>query len=464
MINQGSLMHLSEQTKPKAPQLPRILGLTSSVLMVVGIMIGTGIFKKIAPMSKLGLSEFSIIAAWIVAGIITMLGALSVSALTGLSDQSGGQYEYLRIIYGKFTAFIFGWSCFTIIGSASAAAMSLLFAQSLFALFPNADLGSPWVLKLNACLLILLLTLLNVRSTKKSAWLINLLTIGKIAGVLMLIIGGLMYNHTGQSSRPLVSDDSVFANLSVNNYIIAFFAAMLSAFWAYDGWLNVSFLSGEIKNPRRNIAWAIVGGTILVMVLYVFANISFLRVMDLQQFAVMGDTEIAARGVSDILFGKMGAVFLISLILISAVGSANGVVISYSRMYFKMAEDGVFFKSASRLHHRFKTPHVSIWISSVVSCLMVFWGNFDQLTDMIVFAGFIFYGMLSFGVVVMKRRGLIAAERMGYPFVPILFTLASAGLLFNTIVTQPLQTVAGIGLMCSGIPFYFYFKNKNKSC
>lgn len=443
----------------KSTTLPRVLGLTSSLFMVVGIMIGTGIFKKITPMAQLGLSESAIIGAWIVAGVITMLGALSVSALTGLSEESGGQYEYIRIIYGKFIAFLFGWSCFTIIGSASAAAMSMLFVQSLKNLFPFPFFENAWVLKCLTCAIIVLLTLINIRSTKVSSRLINLLTVGKVLGVVMLIVGGLfLFNGNNTTAFSKTTPD--VGNIFSNSYMTVFFAAMLSAFWAYDGWLNVSFMSGEIKNAKRHVATAIVGGTLLVMCLYVLTNLAYLRVLPLEKFSQVKEGEIAASYVSDILFGPKGSVLLMSLILISALGSANGNIITYSRMYYKMASDGLFFNKVSNIHAKYQTPHIALWATMCMSCVMVFWGNFDQLTDMIVFAGFIFYGMLALGVILMKRKGRVEARRIGYPFVPVLFTLASAGLLINTLITQPWQSLAGVGLICTGLPFYFLFKGK----
>jgi len=444
-----------EENKPVI--LKRVLGLTSSLLLVAGIMIGTGIFKKVAPMAASGLSSGYIIAAWVVAGIVTILGALSVSGLASLTTESGGEYEYIRIIFGNFIAFIFGWSCFTIIGSASVAAMSYLFTQSLNSILHTSFLENDLNIKITACVLIVMLTWLNIMGTKKSNFLNNVLTWLKIGGVLFLIAGGLIFY------RQPVSHDIVSTTNQFTGYELAsvFFAAMLSAFWAYDGWLSVAFISGEIKNPKRNVPVAIIAGISLVMVLYVLLNWAILKVLPVHQLASLDENQIAAAEMSKRIFGNSGNFLISLLILISALGSLNGIVITYSRMYFKMAMDGSFFAKAAAVHERYETPHVALLMAMFMSCLLVFSGSFDSLTDMIVFAGFLFYALLAYGLIRMKRKGLITVKNIGYPYVPVIYILFSLLLMVNTIVSQPKQTLFGVCLMLSGVPFYFYFKKKN---
>lgn len=439
--------------------LKRVLGLSSSILLVAGIMIGTGIFKKIAPMAASGLSGNYIIAAWVVAGIVTMMGALSISGLAALTTESGGEYEYLRIIFGNFVAFIFGWSCFTIIGSASVAAMSYLFTQSLNAIFHTPFLASDINIKILACLVIVLLTALNCFGTKESTMLNNVLTYLKIAGVMFLIIGSFFFFNGGHAGKTSIE---VHQEFSFSKITGVFFAAMLSAFWAYDGWLSVAFISGEIKNPRRNVPIAIVSGIFAVMVLYVLINIAFLKVLPLQTLANLKDNEIAASEMSKMVFGNAGNFLISLLILVSALGSLNGIVITYSRMYYKMSVDGMFFRKASVIHPRYETPFMALIYAMVVSCLLVFSGTFDTLTDMIVFAGFLFYAMLAWGLVLMKRKGLVDAKRIGYPYVPIVYIIFSLFLMVNTFIDQPRQTLFGVLLILSGVPFYFFFKYSNR--
>ncbi len=438
--------------------LKRVLGLTSSLLLVAGIMIGTGVFKKIAPMAASGLTETQIIAAWVVAGLITVFGALSVSGLAELTSDSGGEYEYLRIIFGDFPAFIFGWASFTIIGSASVAAMSHLFAGAVQSLFPSVFNVSVRSSNFLACFVIVVLTLLNSVGTQISARMNNVLTYLKIAGLTAIIVGAYFLYSGG----PTIITHVETKHTGSANVVSVFFAAMLSAFWAYDGWLSVAFMTGEIKNPKQNLPKAIVGGILLVMLLYVLVNLAFMKVMPLSQLGAMKDSEIAAAGVSHTIFGLYGNMLISLLVLISTLGSLNGIIITYSRMYYKMAADGYFFKGAEKVHARFETPHVALLYAMGMSCVLVFSGSFDMLTDMIVFAGFLFYGLLAVGLMMMRKNGKVKAVRIGYPIVPLLFILSSALLLLNTLYTQPLQALSGLGLMLSGVPFFYWFKSRSR--
>jgi APA family basic amino acid/polyamine antiporter len=438
--------------------LKRILGLGSTVMFVVGTMIGTGVFKKIAPMAATGMNETWIITAWVVAGVFTLMGALSISALAELTNDSGGEYEYLRIIFGNFPAFVFGWTSFTIIGSASAAAMSYLFIESIRDIFHFQWLDQPLFFKSMTCLSIVMLSLFNILGTRESTNMNNVLTYLKITGVAALIIGAFFF-APGQSSSLQNTDNSTGISHVANTSGI-FFMMMLSAFWAYDGWLNISFMSGEIKDPGKNVPKAIIGGITLVMMLYVFINLAYMRVLSLPQLAAYNENGIAASGVSERIFGSSGNLIIASLIMFSALGSLNGNIITYSRMYYKMGIDGLFFKKAAVVNQKFRTPHWSLLLSMVMSCLLVFTGSFDQLTNMIVFAGFLFYALLAFGVIIFRRQGKIKARGIGYPVTPVLFIVFSIVLLIHAFMEMPEESVLGIMLMSSAIPVYFLFKKR----
>ena len=442
------------------PSLKRIIGLASSLLLVAGIMIGTGVFKKIAPMAASGLSSSGILFAWLAAGIITIFGALSASALSELTTESGGEYEYIRLAFGQLPAFLFGWSCFTVIGSASVAAMSHLFASSLAALFPSLPmLQTNVALQSIACVIIILLTLLNCIGTGISMMVNNWLTFVKIAGLLFIIIGAVLLFQSGEISGSVAMEAS--SNTNNKAWFSMFFAAMLSAFWAYDGWLSVAFMTGEIKDPQKNIPRAIVGGIALVTVVYVLVNWAFMKVLPLSELAGFTDRQIAATGVSEKIFGNYGSLLIALLVLVSALGSLNGIIATYSRMYYKMAQDGFFFKIAGNIGSRSHTPHGALLLSSIVSCILVFSGGFDMLTNMIVFAGFVFYCMLAWGVLILKKKGKISAVNIGYPFVPVLFIVFSIVLMIHTLVSEPQNTGFGLLLMFSGLPFYLWFRSTN---
>ena len=457
--------------------LKRVLGLTTGILMVAGIMIGSGIFKKIAPMAALGLQADDILLAWLVAGLMTLLGAVAVSGLAEITSESGGEYEYLRKVYGRFAGFVFGWASFTIIGSASIAAMGFIFAQSVHALIPLFDAPpslAEWEwggffrpfsdagIKCLSIASIIAVTWVNRKGTRKGANLFNSVTYAKLLGILFLIILGLFFvteptSASNELAKPIQSPTGSYGYYSV------FFAAMLSAFWAYDGWLNVAFISGEIRNPGKNIPLAMLIGVLLVMVLYLLINYAFLQAIPVQQLAALKDQEIAASVMAGSVLGKGGLLFISILIMLCTFGALNGMIITYARLYFKMAEDGQFFASAAEVHPTYLTPHKALNYSMIMSCFLVFSGSFDQLTNMAIFTGFFFYMMLALGVIHLKRKGIISRKLPGYPYVQILFILFSFLLLLNTIYTQPMETIIGILFILCGLPLYFYFNKKNRA-
>ena len=263
--------------------LVRALGLFTGILLVAGVMIGSGVFKKIIPMAQTGLGETAILIAWIIAGIITMFGAFTLSGLSSMTEESGGVYEYLRLSFGNFFSFLFGWTDFTIMGCASVAAVAFIFAQTVHALiplpnpfifleqisignfiFPFADSG----IKLLAIVAIILLTWVNYRGVQKGGIVNNIVTSAKILGILILITLGLSYIAPAVEPATTIKEN----NLQGGAFFSAMFGAMLSAFWAYDGWSNISFVTGEIKNPKRNVPLAIICGVSIAMLLYVLVN------------------------------------------------------------------------------------------------------------------------------------------------------------------------------------------------
>lgn len=453
--------------------LIRILGLTSGIMLVAGNIIGSGVFIKITPMAASGLNENHIIAAWIVAGIITMFGAFTIAGLATMTTESGGQYEYLRLIFGDFVSFLFGWTSFAIIGSAGNAAVGFIFAESLNTIVPLHDplynlkevsIGQfiyPFAnsgVKIFTIATIIILTWVNYRGTKKGTTLNNVVTFAKILGILLIILLGFSY----VPAHTLLHDNAnARSNLTGTVMVSAFFAAMLSAFWAFSGWADVTFITGEIKNPKRNVPIAIIAGVGIVIFLYVLVNYAYMRALPLKELASIDKNNIPAAAMAGKLMGKTGTVFIAILIMISTFSSLNVGIIIYPRLYFKMAREGFFFKKASNVHPVFRTPYVSLIHSMIWTCVLVVSGTFDLLSDMVVFTTFLFYGLLAWGLIKMKRKGVITAKVIGYPIIPVIVILFSAVLLINTIMVQPKQTLFGISLILTGIPFYFYFRRKN---
>jgi APA family basic amino acid/polyamine antiporter len=457
------------QDRTKIP-LNRVLSLPAGILLVAGIMIGSGVFKKIAPMAQTGLGEFYILMAWIIAGVITMFGAFTYSGLATMTTETGGVYEYLRIVYGDFIAYLFGWAIFMIGGSGAIAALAFVFSQSVNTLvhlpdpfhslkefsiggilFPFDSSG----IKLFAVLTITVLTWINYRGVKKGTALNNVVTWAKILGISLLILMSLFFSGSKSSDAgvdPLpLSGAALFS---------AMFGAMLSALWAYDGWANITYVTGEIRNPQRNVPIAIVSGIGIAMALYVLLNYSFMNVLSLSQLAAVGQNKIAAAEVAGVILGQPGRILIALLIMTSTFGALNACIITYPRVYYRMAQEKAFFHHAAKVHPAFRTPYISMVYSCVWSCILVVSGTFDMLTNLIVFSGYLFFGLVAWGLVRMKRRGIIQSKVIAYPVAPIIIILFSLTLVINTMIVETKQSMIGLGLVLSGIPFYYYFKRK----
>jgi basic amino acid/polyamine antiporter, APA family len=452
--------------------LRRVLGVFTAILLVAGNMIGTGVFKKIVPMAATGLNEKYILLAWIVAGFITILGAFAFAGLAKLTIASGGAYEYLRICYGNFVAYLLGWTIFVIVGSGALAAVGFIFSQSVNSLIAIPEPLHQWStisiahsvypfafsgVKIFAVITIALLTWFNSRGVKKVSVLNNIITSAKILGILFLILTGFILISPSIHKPEMIAP---IHNLSGISFISIFFGAMLSAFWAYDGFTNVASVTGEIKNPKKNVPIAIIMGVSIVMVLYVMVNAAFMRTLSLTQLASLSENKIAASEMAGIILGSKGRILISLLIMISSFGTLNVLILVYSRLYYRMAQENVFFKSAARVHPIYRTPYNALLYSMIWSCMLVMSGTFDVLTNMSVFSSFAFHTLEAFGLIKMKRKKVITEKIPAYPLAPVLFILLTLIFLVNTFISNPAQSITGITLTLIGIPFYYFFKNR----
>ena len=336
---------------PKETTLVRALGLFTATLLVAGIMIGSGVFKKIIPMAQTGLSETWILTAWVLAGIITMLGAFNLAGLSSMTEESGGVYEYLRLSFGNFFSFLFGWTDFAIIGTASVAALAFIFSQTINTLVPLPNPFQQWEhlsighfiypfadsgIKLLSIAIIMLLTWVNYRGVQESGFLSNIFTAAKILGILILIGLGLLYTPDAVQ-QPAILPTPEKTMVTGGAFVSAFFVIMLNVFWAYDGWVDIAAITGEIKNPRRNIPLAIITGVSIATGLYLMVNYAYMHVLPLQQLAAVNENEIGAAVVAKTILGNMGSTLIAVLIMISVFGSLNGVLLSHTRIYFSCA-------------------------------------------------------------------------------------------------------------------------------
>ena len=423
-------------------------------------------------MAQTGLSETWILIAWIVPGIITVLCALNLSGLASLTEESGGAYEYLRLSFGNFFSFLFGWSAFTVSGTATNAAVAFIFSQTFHSMIPLPNPLQRWEdvsignfiypfadsgIKMLAILIMILFTWVNYRGVKKGGYMNNIFTSAKILGILILIILGLLYVSPASPQQ--------IANTGGQGIIFfsTFFAAMLSALWAYNGWLDVTAVTGEIKNPKRNVPLAVITGVGIVTIIYVFINYSYMHVLPLTKLAGVGANEIGAAAVAETLIGRTGKTIIIILIMISVLATVNAGILAFSRIYFRMAQEGFFFKSFSLVHPRYRTPYFSLTGATAWTSILIISGTFDMLSNMVVFTNFLFFGLLAVALIKMKRKGMIKTKTIGYPAVQAVIILFSAALIINTFITQPKQSLLGACLVLLGVPFYYYFKSERPS-
>lgn len=453
--------------------LKRTLGLSTAILLVMSSMIGSGVFKKIAPMSTALGDSGLVLLAWIAAGLVTVMGALTYAGLASLTEEAGGQYEYLRIIYGKFFSYLLGWACFAVIQTASIASIAFVFAESVNNLFPLPEFTSQWAeigiggyifpfansgVKLMAIITIIILTFINYRGVKEGGLLNDIFSWAKILGIVILIILGLSYS----GANPVAHQSADYTPLSFNQMLAPFFLAMLGAFWAYDGWANVTYVSGEIIKPKRNVPIAIIVGTACVMLLYALVNAAYLRVLSVDEFSAIdaAGNQIAGVEVAKKIMGNSGNILISILIMLCTFGATNASLMSSPRIYYRMANAGVFFPAAGSIHPKYKTPHWALLMQMIWAIVLVISGTFDQLTDMLIFAGFIFYGSAALGLLLMKRKKLITVKVFGYPYVPAVYFLFCIGLVVNTLITMPRESITGLFLIALGVPLYLYFNRK----
>jgi len=454
--------------------LKRTLGLSYVIVFVVANIIGSGVYKKIAPMAAELHSSVWILLAWIVAGIITILGALSNAEVAGLLADTGGEYVYLKKIYNRFFAFIYGWSFFTVIESATISSLAYIFAQSLNSILPvpeifpslrDLTIGGVFYpfqdfgIKLTAILLILLLTALNISGLKSGAWTSKAILILVLTGLSLIVVFGL----TSNVARP--ENFMNFSDLTSKTVTFSsFFTAMLAAFWAYQGWVSVGFIGGEIKDSKRNIPKGIVAGVFIVIAIYLLVNLTYLSLLSiphLEQIHAAGN-QIAAIEAVRSFRGTGGALFMSLLILLTTLGCTNATILTGARPYYAMANDRLFFPAIGKIN-RYNVPGNSLFWQGIWSSVLVLSGTFDQLTDMVIFAVFIFYGATTLGVFILRRKmpdTYRPYKVWGYPVVPAIFIIFCICLFFNTIIARPREAAIGMILILTGIPVYFLLQIK----
>jgi len=451
----ATVMHRLDTSDPaESPrELPRVLGFVDVMGILVGTVIGSGIFIVPAAIAGYVQSPVLLMTVWVVGGVLTFFGALAFSELGAAFPQAGGMYVYLREAYGKPLAFLFGWTLFLVIDSGAIATLSMAFAEKYLPQFtgPLSTIGTKSV----AIVLIATLVAINYAGTRWGARVQNLLMFIKFAAILAVSIGILALAHGNPARFVEPSSPPMTAAL-----VGGFGLALQRALWAYKGWEAVSFSAGEIKNPERNMPLGLFAGTLVIIALYLAANLAYLYVLPFDR--LVGAQRVASEAMSAAGF-ELGATVLGLVILCSITGAANGNILTAPRVFYAMARDGLFFKRFGAIHPRYLTPHISILATGLWAMVLSVSGTFATLADFVVFGQWIFFGLTVAAVIVLRRTrpDLPRPYRTwGYPVTPILFVLAALFISANALVSQFANAMYGLGIILLGVPAYLFWNRR----
>lgn len=466
----------------------RSLSLKDGVLIVAGSMIGSGIFIVSADIARNVGSAGWLIAVWIFTGLMTIAAALSYGELSAMFPKAGGQYVYLKEAYNKFVAFLYGWSLFAVIQTGTIAAVGVAFSKFLAYLVPQ--LGNEYLLldlgfvkihsgQLVSIFIIGLLTYINTKGVKEGKFIQSVFTFSKIIALFGLILFGFILakesfwaenwstgfyaaQDLGVKNNQGALVPSGWTAISGTALLGALAAAMVGSIFSSDAWNNVTFIAGEMKNPARNIGLSLVLGTLIVTVIYVAANLMFLNVMPINELAFAENDRVAVVAANKI-FPDFGTILIAILIMVSTFGCNNGLILAGSRVFYTMAQDGLFFKQAGKLNKN-GVPHWALWAQFVVASILCLSGRYGDLLDMICFVVVIFYVITIIGVFRLRIKRPDAErpyKALGYPIVPILYIVFGIAFCVLLVFYKPQYTWPGLIIVLLGIPIYWLFNRKN---
>lgn len=460
--------------------LKRELGLLDGTMLVVGSMIGSGIFIVSADIARQVGSTAWLLLIWLLSGLITIIAAVSYGELSAMFPKAGGQYVYLKEAYNKLIAFLYGWSFFGVIQTGTIAAVGVAFSKFAAYLVPFVsdenilyEIGS---FKLNAAQLvsiftIILLTYINSRGVKNGKMLQTILTIIKIASLVGLIIFGLTLGAKAEiwnanwtdvwATKSFNTETETWLPISGTTLITGISAAMVGSLFSSDAWNGVTFIAGEIKRPERNVGLSLFLGTFIVTIIYVLANVMYVAVVPLEDIAFAKSDRVAVVAANNI-FGNIGTLIIAIMIMISTFACNNGLIMAGARVYYTMAKDGLFFKKAAHLNE-FSVPAWALWAQCLWASALCLTGKYGDLLDFVVIIVLIFYILTIYGIFILRKKQPDAErpyKAFGYPFLPLFYIVVASAISISLLITKFSTCGWGVLIMLAGIPVYYMTKGK----
>lgn len=471
---------VSDSLSGSQPSFKPSLRLIDATMLVAGSMIGSGIFIVSADIVRQTGSAGWLMFVWFITGFMTLTAALSYGELSSMFPKAGGQYIYLKEAYNPLISFLYGWSFFTVIQTATIAAVGVAFAKFTAYLIPQVsedmimlDLGfltiSP--AQLLSIVVIVLLTYINTRGVSNAKWVQTIITLAKILSLALLIIFGLwalksevwkanwLSGITWDLQR--LNIDGSFETYTTMAAFGAIAAAMVGSIFSSDSWHSVAFIAGEVKNPQRNVGLSLALGTILVTLLYMLTNIMYTGVLTLPEMAASEKDRVAVTA-SHVIFGGSGTMIIALMIMVSTFGCNNGLIMAGARVYYSMAKEGVFFKKVGTLNKN-AVPEVALWLQAVIASLWCLSGKYGDLLDMISFVVVLFYMLTIAGIFILRKKKPDHPrpyKAFGYPVLPIIYILMGTTFCLLLIIYKPQYTWPGLLLTLAGIPVYYYIAKK----
>ena len=434
---------MADQRDAYGERLPRSVGLLGAVAVLVGTTIGSGIFRVPATVAtRLGDPTWFLVA-WVLGGLLALFGALTLAELASMYPRSGGVFAFLEEGVGPLPAFLFGWSQLVVIRASALGAIATIFAEYLGYFIPL----SPRTVQYVAALVILAVGLLNYIGVKRAGAVMNVATVAKYGAMVLLVLLA-FGSGTGDAGH--------FASNGTGFQLSLMGTAIVPIMWAYDGWADLTYMSGEVKDPNRTLPRALIIGTLLIIAIYLSVNAAYLYLVPISEMA--GQPLIASTAANRIpLLGGAGGAMIAAVVMLSTFSSVNGSMMTSPRIFFAMADRGLFFKGIARVSPRFQSPSAAIWLATGLGVTYVLFNNFQQLADKFVLGIWPFYIVAVVGVFLLRRRRP-DAERpyraFGYPLVPAVFLIAATFMVVNALVTDPVNTGITFAIILAGVPVY----------